>query len=89
MGLPAIVGAAQVIQRPDDSVHLLDRRGPVELMVDAVRDAGDETGVEAYRDRIAALWAARSTDDEDMVEAMTHGVAGRTAHRDASGSLRF
>ena len=42
--LPAIVGAAQVIQRPDRSVDDADLRGPIELMVDAARAAADDAG---------------------------------------------
>ncbi len=41
---PAIVGAAQVIQRPDPSVDVADLRGPIELMVDAARAAADDAG---------------------------------------------
>lgn len=43
-GLPAIVGAAQTIQRPDPSIDLADLRGPYELMVDAARAAADDAG---------------------------------------------
>ncbi len=42
---PAIVGAAQVIQRPDPSIDFADLRGPYELMLDAARAAGADSGV--------------------------------------------
>jgi acetyl-CoA C-acetyltransferase len=41
---PAIVGAAQVIQRPDPSIEFADLRGPYELMLDAARQAADDAG---------------------------------------------
>jgi acetyl-CoA C-acetyltransferase len=41
---PAIVGAAQTIQRPDASLDVADLRGPIELMVDAARAAADDAG---------------------------------------------
>ncbi|HEX3706448.1 MAG TPA: hypothetical protein VHV76_07425, partial [Mycobacteriales bacterium] len=41
---PAIVGAAQTIQRPDPSIDIADLRGPYELMVDAARAAADDAG---------------------------------------------
>jgi acetyl-CoA C-acetyltransferase len=42
--MPALVGAAQTIQRPDSSIDLADLRGPYELMVDAARAAADDAG---------------------------------------------
>jgi acetyl-CoA C-acetyltransferase len=41
---PAIVGAAQVLQRPDASIDFADLRGPYELMLDAARSAADDAG---------------------------------------------
>ena len=41
---PAIVGAAQVIQRPDPSIDFADLRGPYELMLDAARAAAADAG---------------------------------------------
>jgi len=41
---PTIVGAAQVIQRPDPSIGFADLRGPYELMLDAARGAADDAG---------------------------------------------
>ena len=41
---PAIVGAAQVIQRPDSSVDLSDLRGPYELMLEAAQSAAEDSG---------------------------------------------
>jgi acetyl-CoA C-acetyltransferase len=43
---PAIVGAAQVIQRPDPSIDFTDLRGPYELMLDAGRAAAADAGAE-------------------------------------------
>jgi acetyl-CoA C-acetyltransferase len=44
---PAIVGAAQVIQRPADWSDPSQPRGPIELMVDAIRDAASDAGSQA------------------------------------------
>jgi acetyl-CoA C-acetyltransferase len=55
---------------------VFDREGPTHLLA-AVQAPDGRRG-----------WG-RSTNEDDMVEAMTQGVAGRTAHRDASGSLRL
>ncbi|HWC36362.1 MAG TPA: hypothetical protein VG650_16260 [Mycobacteriales bacterium] len=41
---PAIVGAAQVIQRPDPGIDLTDLRGPYELMLEAARTAAADAG---------------------------------------------
>lgn len=41
---PAIVGAAQQIQRPDPSIDDNDLRGPIELMVAAAREAAEDAG---------------------------------------------
>ncbi|HVV35139.1 MAG TPA: hypothetical protein VHC63_00945 [Acidimicrobiales bacterium] len=48
---PAIAGAAQVVQRPDEVV-LVDGRGPIELMVDAARAAADDAGVPALLQKL-------------------------------------
>ena len=42
--LPAICGAARVVQRPGEVPALEDARGPIELMVDAARAAADDAG---------------------------------------------
>jgi acetyl-CoA C-acetyltransferase len=42
--LPAVAGAAQVVQRPDERDDLADAQGPIELMVDAARAAAADAG---------------------------------------------
>jgi acetyl-CoA C-acetyltransferase len=42
--MPAIAGAAQVVQRPGDWRDPSEARGPIELMVDAARAAADDAG---------------------------------------------
>jgi acetyl-CoA C-acetyltransferase len=41
---PAIVGAAQIVQRPGDWTTPAEARGPIELMVDAARKASEDAG---------------------------------------------
>ena len=48
---PAIVGAAQTIDRPGDH-DLLDAPGPIELMVAAARAAAEDAGAPALLDRV-------------------------------------
>ncbi|MEZ5218461.1 MAG: hypothetical protein R2715_18200 [Ilumatobacteraceae bacterium] len=48
--IPAIAGVAQIVQRPGDR-PLTDARGAIELMVDAVRAAGEDAGVPALVER--------------------------------------
>lgn len=49
---PAIVGAAQVIQRPADWSDPAQPHGPIELMLDAIRDAADDAGSQALLSRV-------------------------------------
>lgn len=54
---PAIVGVAQVVQRPGD-VDLADARGPIELMLDAARAAADDAGAPALLKRVGLVGVA-------------------------------
>src|SRR5262245_46420209 len=56
--LPAIAGAAQVVQRPDDRVELADALGPIELMVDAARAAAADAGRPGLLERIGWIGVA-------------------------------
>ena len=53
--VPALAGAAQVIQRPGE-VPLVAARGPIELMVDAARAAADDAGAPDLLARVG--WVA-------------------------------
>jgi acetyl-CoA C-acetyltransferase len=53
--VPAIAGAAQVIQRPGE-LPLEAARGPIELMVDAARAAADDAGAPGLLARVG--WVA-------------------------------
>ena len=63
---PAIVGAAQVIQRPGDWTDPADARGPIELMVEAARAAADDAGAPALLAKVgfigvvAGVWPHRN-----------------------------
>jgi acetyl-CoA C-acetyltransferase len=49
---PAIVGAAQQIQRPDSSIDVADLRGPYELMLDAARAAAEDAAALALLEKL-------------------------------------
>jgi acetyl-CoA C-acetyltransferase len=49
---PAIVGAAQQIQRPDPSIDNTDLRGPIELMADAARAAAEDAGAPGLLNKV-------------------------------------
>jgi acetyl-CoA C-acetyltransferase len=63
--LPAIVGAAQVVQRPDEWADPSDVRGPIELMTSAARAAAEDAGAASLLAKIdwtavvGGLWSYR------------------------------
>jgi acetyl-CoA C-acetyltransferase len=63
---PAIAGAAQTLQRPDELADLSDARGPIELMVDAARLAAEDAGSARLLERVgwvgvtAGLWSFKN-----------------------------
>jgi acetyl-CoA C-acetyltransferase len=87
---PAIAGAAQVIQRPDDWSDPADALGPIELMTKAARDAADDAGspgLLAKVDWIGVVGGFWSYQDPGRLLAPQIGAdSARTALAAISGS---
>jgi acetyl-CoA C-acetyltransferase len=88
--VPAIAGAAQVIQRPEDWSDPSEALGPIELMVQAARDAASDAGPTGLLGRVdwvgvvGGLWSYR---DPGRLVAREIGVPdARTALSAISGS---
>jgi acetyl-CoA C-acetyltransferase len=88
--LPAIVGAAQAIQRPEDWSDPVDALGPIELMTRAVRDAADDAGAPGLLEQvdwIGVVGGFWSYQDPGRLVAESIGAPGaRTALAAISGS---
>jgi acetyl-CoA C-acetyltransferase len=86
---PVIVGAAQVIQRPDDG-DLLSRAGPIELMAQAAGDAAADAGAPALLGRVTWIGVAgglwRHRDPGALVADLIGVTEARTALAPISGS---
>ncbi len=86
---PVIVGAAEIVQRPEDESDLTLRRGPIELMADAVRAAAGDAGSPALATR--ADWIAvpggwfRFDDPARLVAGQLGNDRTRTAFTFVSG----
>jgi acetyl-CoA C-acetyltransferase len=87
---PAIVGAAQVIQRPDDWAEPTEALGPIELMSAAARDAAADAGVPSLLSKVdwigvvGGLWSYQ--DPGRLVAAQIGADGARTALSAISGS---
>jgi acetyl-CoA C-acetyltransferase len=87
---PAIVGAAQAIQRPGDWTAVADARGPIELMVGAARDAAADAGAPSLLRRlgwvgvVGGLWGYRNPGQ--LVAAELGSPTAKTALSAISGS---
>jgi acetyl-CoA C-acetyltransferase len=86
---PAIAGTAQSIQRPSDA-DLLDRRGPIDLMLDAARAAADDAGAPSLLEKldwvavVGGLW--RFTNPGQLIAAAVGSPDAATALSAFSGS---
>lgn len=86
---PAIAGSAQSIQRPGDA-DLLDRRGPIDLMIEAARAAADDAGAPSLLQKldwvavVGGVW--RFTNPGQLVAAAVGSPEAATALSAFSGS---
>lgn len=86
---PAIAGTAQSIQRPSDA-DLLERRGPIELMVDAARAAADDAGAPSLLSKldwvavVGGVW--RHTNPGQLIASALGSPDAATALSAFSGS---
>jgi acetyl-CoA C-acetyltransferase len=89
-GLPAIVGAAQIVQRPHDWTDAKDARGPIELMTAAARAAADDAGSSALLTQVdwvgvvGGFWAYRNPGR--LVAEQVGAPGAHTAMASISGS---
>jgi acetyl-CoA C-acetyltransferase len=87
---PAIVGAAQCVQRPGDWTEPADAQGPIELMTAAARRAADDSGAPALLNRIdwiavvGGFWGYRNPGR--LIAQQLGSVNARTALAAISGT---
>ena len=88
--VPAIVGAAQVVQRPGDWTDASDTRGPIELMVDPARAAAEDAGAPALLGRVGWIGVAagwwRYSNPGQLIAAQLGCPDARTALTAISGT---
>jgi acetyl-CoA C-acetyltransferase len=86
---PAIVGAAQVVQRPGGA-DLIEGRGPIELMVDAARAAAQDAGAPSLLAAVRWVGVAggwfRYLDPGQLVAEHIGAPRARTALTSISGT---
>lgn len=89
MAVAAIVGVAQVLQRPG-SVDLTEARGPVELMAQAASEAGRDAGATSLLRRVEWLGVAggwfRYRNPGQLVASLIGCDGARTALSSVSGT---
>jgi acetyl-CoA C-acetyltransferase len=88
--LPAIVGAAQVVRRPDEWTDPADARGPIELMTAAARAAAQDAGAAVLLTKVdwiavvGGLWSYR--DPGRLIAARIGATQARTAKSVITGN---
>ncbi len=90
MSAGAIVGAAQVVQRPGDWTDPADARGPIQLMVDAARAAAEDAAAPGLLAQVGWIGVAggwfRYKDPARLVAAEIGAPDAKTALAAISGS---
>ncbi|MCU1394849.1 MAG: hypothetical protein JWM34_3277 [Ilumatobacteraceae bacterium] len=87
--IPAVVGVAQVVQRPDEH-ELGEGLGPIELMVEAARQAEVDSGVTGLLERVGFVGVAggwfRYLNPGQLVAERIGAPSARTALSAVSGT---